>query len=193
MDFNPTLVRLGLALPGERGRYSGVISIPLWFDWGEIFGRYDSIEQVISIPLWFDWGPRLVADSRSPGRHFNPTLVRLGPERSVGAATPDLRISIPLWFDWGAGRHAVAPRSPRFQSHFGSIGAVMPPRREPAGCHISIPLWFDWGSHLAEAVQLVRRHFNPTLVRLGHALALAGVRPPGGFQSHFGSIGAGAH
>ncbi len=150
-SFNPTLVRLGPSTSRkwprrQRSFQSHFGSI------GAAAGQAgDDGSRPLSIPLWFDWGVGL-RDFRdwfgSPP--FNPTLVRLGPLSTPPAAVPNAELSIPLWFDWGPERererrHRRPPFNPTlvrlgpalhhrsalvqspFQSHFGSIGAVIGP------------------------------------------------------------------
>ena len=81
---------------------------------------------------------------------FNPTVVRLGPATATRASRC-WPLSIPLWCDWG---------------NISMTDAL------PANA-LSIPLWCDWGQVQHLPRPRVRRPFNPTVVRLGPALAVA--------------------
>ncbi len=139
-----------------------------------------------SIGAW-----RLHQHASAPTAYFNPTLVRLGPVQLVRglAALLDfnptlVRLGRLEYRDY----HFLLPR---FQSHFGSIGASLIARTLPSFMLISIPLWFDWGGDRPGwAARAAEADFNPTLVRLGRASHQVIPGPCRAFQSHFGSIGA---
>ncbi len=70
---------IGAGTPDEPLGGEPLLSIPLWFDWGEGSNLTLMSGGWLSIPLWFDWGQDGVL-------YIASTLVAL---------------SIPLWFDWG--------------------------------------------------------------------------------------------
>ncbi len=144
--FNPTLVRLRR---GQRKRpgLSGGLSIPPWFDCGTWCAWRVLAVRDLSIPPWFDCG--------------------LPPAR--GTLQVCCPLSIPPWFDCGTPcRWATRLTLPCFQSHLGSIAAVL-----PTGVFDRVP-----------------PAFNPTLVRLRLPFSEARERAEADFQSHLGSIAA---
>ena len=76
--FNSNMVRLGdTTYAGTFASY--FVSIPIWFDWGDVFIPHWDLRKKVSIPIWFDWGFAAL--------NYNK---------------PIFNVSIPIWFDWGS-------------------------------------------------------------------------------------------
>ncbi len=99
----------------------------------------------ISIPLWFDWGQVAVALADRHRADFNPTLVRLGRGDEAPVTVEFLHFNPTLVRLGPAGEGGLEEGDSGFQSHFGSIGAPATSCAPWSWSNLSIPLWFDWG------------------------------------------------
>ncbi len=117
----------GEGLSAFQSHFGSIGASPRWGSGGRLHD--------LSIPLWFDWGDLGGAIGRQLHAPFNPTLVRLGLDPlnaivtvatlfqshfgSIGAPRQQwlprrrIELSIPLWFDWGGASSTASLSSPQ--------------------------------------------------------------------------------
>ena len=201
--FNPSLVRLAPGGDGGR-RGPGGLSIPAWFDWRSVLFAGDPEERLAFNPSLVrlapipSWAIRLSATPfqsqlGSIGATFCRARVhtswgfqsQLG---SIGACGKRMHrccigmLSIPAWFDW-----RLIPPAHLHICNLLSIPAWFDWRCAASAMSspvsvLSIPAWFDWRGYVVRAAPASGSTFNPSLVRLAHAMVSLHAQAPSTFN-----------